>query len=151
MFFREFSILKVRRSVVAQWEFPMNLDECPGTPLAGAFDDTMLRAFDRRLSQFPFATRTHDGRRAWTISADKGHLDVWLTSDGSVFAEGITSLNLVYALFLQLLEVTPDLALEDRITGELHDRKSLLRLVRRDEEKRAHQLQLELAHAFAAA
>lgn len=151
MFFREFSVLKLRRSVVAEWEFPMSLDECASSPLAGAFDEATLRAFDRRLSQFPFATRTHDGRRAWTIDAGKGHLDVWLTSDGSVFAEGITSLNLVYAFFLQLLEVSPALALEDRITGELHDRHSLLRLVRRDEEKLANRLSLELAQAFAAA
>ena len=47
----------------------------------------------------------------------------------------MTSLNVVYALFLQLLEVCSDLAIEDRITGELHDRASLLRLVRRDEQK----------------
>ncbi len=103
------------------------------------------------LSQFPFATRTHDGRRAWTISAGNARLEVWLTSDGSIFVEGVTSLNLVYACFLQLLEASPDLALEDRITGELHARQSLLRLVRRDEEKRAHRLSLELSYAFAAA
>jgi hypothetical protein len=83
----------------------------------------------------PFAQRTHDGRRAWEISTRRGELDVWFTSDGSIFLEGVTSLNVVFAVFVQLLEVCPDLALEDRITGELHDRASLLKLVRRDEQK----------------
>jgi hypothetical protein len=95
------------------------------------------------------AQRTHDGRRAWSISAKRGELDVWFTSDGSVFVEGATSLNIVYALFLQLLEVCPDLALEDRITGELHDRHSLLRLVRRDEQKASERLTVAASLAAA--
>lgn len=147
MFFREFSIVKVRRSV-REWEFPLKFEECPVNPLAGAFDEPTLRAFDRAVGHLPFARRPHDGRRAWTITADKGSLDVWLTSDGSVFVEGVTSLNLVYALFLQLLEVCPDVVLEDRITGELHDRKSLLGLVRIDEEKQARRLSHELVLAL---
>lgn len=150
MFFREFSILKVRSSV-HEWEFPLKFDECPTNPLAGAFDERLMRAFDRAIGHLPFARRPHDGRRAWIIEADKGSLDVWLTSDGSLFVEGVTSLNVVYALLLQLLEVCPDLVLEDRITGELHDRRSLLGLVRRDEEKHARRRSLELALEFAVA
>ncbi len=150
MFFREFSVQKVRRST-REWEFPLKFEECPVNPLAGAFDENLMRAFDRAVGHLPFARRPHDGRRAWTISADKGSLDVWLTSDGSVFVEGVTSLNVVYALFLQLLEVCPELVLEDRITGELHDRRSLLALVRLDEEKRARRLSQELSLAFATA
>ncbi|MBL8938218.1 MAG: hypothetical protein JNM69_26880 [Archangium sp.] len=135
MFFREFAVLKVKPSVRQTWEFPVSLDECSESPLAGAFDETLLKAMDRAVGHFPFAQRTHDGRRAWSIFAKRGELDVWFTSDGSLFVEGVTSLNVVYALFLQLLEVCSDLAIEDRITGELHDRASLLRLVRRDEQK----------------
>jgi hypothetical protein len=62
------------------------------------------------------AAITTTRRRAWSISAKRGELDVWSTSDGSIFVEGVTSLNVVYALFPQFHEVCPDLALEDRIT-----------------------------------
>lgn len=135
MFFREFAILKVKPAVRQTWEFPVSLDECTESPLAGGLDESLIKAMDRAVGHFPFAQRTHDGRRAWSIFAKRGELDVWFTSDGSLFVEGVTSLNVVYALFLQLLEVHADLAIEDRITGELHDRASLLRLVRRDEQK----------------
>lgn len=137
MFFREFSVLKVKRAVRQSWEFPFSLDECAESPLAGPFSDEQLKALDRAVGHLPFSQRTHDGRRAWNVKTKHGELDVWLTSDGSVFVEGETSLNLVFAVYVQLLEVCPDLALEDRITGELHDRASLLRLVRRDEQKTA--------------
>jgi hypothetical protein len=137
MFFREFSIVRVK-SQVRGWEFPFNLDECVQSPLAGALDDGLSRKLDLACGHLPFARRTHDGRRAWSLMTSRGELDVWFTSDGSLFLEGVTSLNLVFAVFAQLLEVCPELALEDRITGELHDRASLLRLVRRDEQKRAN-------------
>lgn len=146
MFFREFSIVRVK-SQVRGWEFPFNLDECAESPLAGAFDDAMLRRLDVACGHLPFARRSLDGRRAWTLLTPRGELDVWFTSDGSVFIEGITSLNPVFAVFAQLLEICPDLALEDRITGELHDRASLLRLVRRDEEKVATRFSLAAALA----
>ncbi|MDP3238521.1 MAG: hypothetical protein Q8S33_35050 [Myxococcales bacterium] len=149
MFFREFSVLKVKSAVRQSFEFPLSLDECAASPFAGVFSEGQLKAMDRAVGHLPFAQRTHDGRRAWSISAKRGELDVWFTSDGSVFVEGVTSLNVVYALFLQLLEVCPDLALEDRITGELHDRHSLLRLVRRDEHKAS--ARLTVAAALAAA
>lgn len=135
MFFREFSVLKVKQSVRQTWEFPVSLDECAESPLAGPLDETQARALDRAVGHLPFAQRTHDGRRAWAVQTKHGELDVWFTSDGSVFIEGVTSLNLVFAVFVQMLEVCPQLALEDRITGELHDRASLLRLVRKDEQK----------------
>ncbi|MBL8917592.1 MAG: hypothetical protein JNJ54_01920 [Myxococcaceae bacterium] len=135
MFFREFSVVKVKRAVRQSWEFPFSIDECPESPLAGPFSEEQLKAVDRTVGHLPFSQRTHDGRRAWSVVTKHGELDVWLTSDGSVFIEGETSLNLVYAVFLQVLEVCPDVVLEDRITGELHDRASLLRLVRRDEQK----------------
>lgn len=135
MFFREFSILKVRASARQTWEFPVAIDEFSQSPLAGPFDEAQVKAMDRAVGRLPFSQRTHDGRRAWRIDARRGELDVWFTSDGCVFVEGVTTLNVVYALFLQLLEVCPDLVLEDRITGELHSRASLLRLVRRDEQK----------------
>lgn len=140
MFFREFSVVKVKRAVRQSWEFPFSLDECTESPLAGPFSDEQLKAIDQAVGQLPFSERTHDGRRAWAVTTKHGALDVWLTSDGSVFIDGETSLNLVYAVFLQVLEVCPDVALEDRITGELHDRASLLRLVRRDEQKTAWRL-----------
>ena len=44
--------------------------------------------------------------------------------------------NLIYGLYVHLLAVVPELGLEDGITGVIHNRKSLLRLVRRDEQKR---------------
>lgn len=149
MFFREFSVLKVKTAVRQSFEFPISIDECAASPLAGVLTEGQLKAMDRAVGHLPFAQRTHDGRRAWSIMAKRGELDVWFTSDGSVFVEGITSLNVVYALFLQLLEVCPDLALEDRITGELHDRHSLLRLVRRDEQKVSDRLTVAASLAAA--
>jgi hypothetical protein len=130
MFFREFTVLKVKREARQTWEFPVSIDECAESPLAGAFDEPTLKKLDRAVGGLEFAQRTHDGRRAWSVAARRGALDVWLTSDGSVFVEGVTSLNVVYALFLQLLDVCRDLVIEDRITGELHDRAS------RSEERR---------------
>ncbi len=146
MFFREFSVLKEKPSVRQSFEFPISLDECAASPFAGAMTEGQLKAMDRAVGHLPFA---HDGRRAWSISANRGELDVWFTSDGSIFVEGVTSLNIVYALFLQLLEACPDLALEDRITGELHDRHSLLRLVRRDEQKVSDRFNLAASLAAA--
>jgi hypothetical protein len=136
MFLREFAILKVK-SKVRSWEFPLSLDECADSPLAGPLDEALARQLDQACGHLPFARRTRDGRRAWAVHTPRGSLDVWFTSDGSLFLEGVTSLNPVFAVFAQLLEVCGDLVLEDRITGELHDRASLLRLVRRDEQRTA--------------
>lgn len=52
-----------------------------------------------------------------------------------LFVEGNTTLNLVYGLYVHLLEAQAELVVEDRITGVLHNRASLLHLVRRDEAK----------------
>jgi hypothetical protein len=63
-------------------------------------------------------------------------LEVWVTSDGSVFLEGETTLNLVYGLYVHLCDLVPELVLEDRITDVVHNDRSLLRLVRREEAAR---------------
>ncbi len=134
---REFAFIRLKRHVVEQWEFPITSDEFAESPLGGTFDDVTMKRVDAALSNFPFASRTRDGRRAWTVRAPKGGtLDVWLTSDGQLWVEGDTSLNLVYGLYVHLLPVVPDIAVEDNITGVLHNRKSLLRLIRREQEKR---------------
>jgi hypothetical protein len=149
MFFREFAVMKVKTSVRRSFEFPVSLDECAASPFVGGLTEGELKAMDRAVGHLPFAERTHDGRRAWSIPTNRGEIDVWLTSDGSIFVEGVTSLNVVYATFLQLLEVCPDLVLEDRITGQLHDRHSLLHLVRRDEQKVSNRFSVEASLAAA--
>jgi hypothetical protein len=115
----------------------LSLDEDFGCPLAGPLNDVLQRRIDVAVGLFPFARRTADGRRAWRIEVPgrSSSVEVWLTSDGSVFIEGETSLNLVYGLYVHLLDTVGNLAIEDRITGVVHNRASLLRLVRRDEER----------------
>jgi hypothetical protein len=133
---RQFSIARMKREAT-QWEFPMSWDEVRSSPLGGAFSMLEQRQLDTAVGCFPFARRTGDGRRAWRISSPSaGTLEVWVTSDGSVFLEGETTLNLVYGLFVHLMEMMPTLVLEDRITEVVHNEKSLLRLVRRDEAAR---------------
>jgi hypothetical protein len=133
---REFSILRVRKSVLQRWVFPITFDEVPGTPLAGPFDEALGARLEQALDTFPTARRTTDRRRAWTVElSDEGNLDVWLTSDGSLFVEGPTSLYLVGTLFLHLMKSIPAIVLEDRITGVLHNRESLLGLMASEEAK----------------
>lgn len=133
---RQFTIARMKREAT-QWEFPMSWDEVGTSPLAGPFSQLEQLRLDVSIGCFPFARRTGDGRRAWRIaSPSAGTIEVWVTSDGSVFVEGETTLNLVYGLFVHLLENMPALVLEDRITEVVHNEKSLLRLVRRDEAAR---------------
>lgn len=130
---REFSIVRVK-SEVTKWEFPFGWDEVTQSPLAGPFSPLDQLRFDVAVGCYPCARRTRDGRRAWRIQGQgSGLVEVWITSDGSVFIEGETSLNLVYALFVHLSETQRNVVLEDRITGVVHNEQSLLRLMRRDE------------------
>jgi hypothetical protein len=132
---REFSIVRVKKATAA-WEFPLSFDELRECPLAGPFDEVLATRLDQALGRFPFARRTRDGRRAWRICAPgRGTVEAWVTSDGSLFLDGETSLHLVYGILVHLSAECRELAVEDRITGMLHNRASLLRLVRRDEER----------------
>lgn len=133
---REFAFIRVKKQVLRSWEFPLTVDEVQESPLAGPFDATTAEALYRAIGRFPFARKTGDGRRAWAVQAPRhGDLEAWLTSDGGLFIEGSMQLNLVYGLYVHLLEVCPDIVVEDRITGVLHNTASLLRLVRRQEER----------------
>lgn len=135
---RQFTISRVRKQVTSSWEFPLTWDEVNESPLAGPFSQLEQRRLDTAIGCFPFARRTGDGRRAWRInSPGSGDVVAWVTSDGSLFVEGETTLNLVYALYVHLCDVCPELVVEDRITSVVHNASSLLRLVRRDEERRA--------------
>lgn len=129
---RQFSIVRVKKQVT-EWEFPLCWDEVPGSPLGAPFSKTEQGWLDVAVGCFPFARRTRDGRRAWRISSSAGTVEVWVTSDGSLFIEGETTLNLVYALYVHLKETVGDLVVEDRITDVVHNEHSLLRLVRREE------------------
>ncbi|MEW5739052.1 MAG: hypothetical protein AB1938_09000 [Myxococcota bacterium] len=134
--YREFSIVRVKKQVLASWEFPLAIDEVEESPLAGPFDELTADRLFRATGAFPFAVRVRDGRKAWSIAAPKrGQLDAWLTSDGCLFVEGEMQLNLIYGLYVHLMQTFPDIVVEDRITGVLHNRSSLLRLVRREEER----------------
>lgn len=133
---RQFSLLRLRKQA-ATWEFPITHDEFLESPLAGPFDELMMKRLDAALAAFPFAERSHAHRRSWNVAAPGGGVvDVWLSCDGTIWLEGETTLNLVYGLYAHLLAVVPEMGLEDGITGVIHNRKSLLRLVRRDEQKR---------------
>lgn len=133
---RQFSLLRLRKQA-ATWEFPITHDEFLESPLAGPFDEVTMQRLDAALARFPFAERSRSRRRAWNVAAPGGgQVEVWLSSDGTIWLEGATTLNLIYGLYVHLLAVVPDLGLEDGITGVIHNRRSLLRLVRRDEAKR---------------
>ncbi len=133
---RLFSIVRVKREAT-KWEYPLSWDEVAASPLAGAFSQLDQLRIDVAVGCFPFARRTGDGRRAWRISSPSaGTIEVWVTSDGSVYVEGETTLNLVYGLFVHLADTLPDLVLEDRVTDVVHNEKSLLRLVHHDEAAR---------------
>lgn len=133
---REFAIIRVKRQVLESWEFPLTVDEVDESPLAGPFDQVTADRLYRAIGTFPFARKTRDGRKAWTVAAPKrGELEAWLTSDGSLFVEGEMQLNLIYGLYVHLMQTFPDIVVEDRITGVLHNRASLLRLVRREEAR----------------
>jgi hypothetical protein len=120
MFFREFSVVRVKSQVRTHWEFPFSLDECTdSSPLAGAFDEALQRRLDVACGHLPFAQRTHDGRRAWEISTRRGELDVWFTSDGSVFVEGVTS--------------APEVFEDERVAGDVE-----VGVLARDEVARQH-------------
>jgi hypothetical protein len=130
---REFSIVRVK-SEVTKWEFPLSWDDVEVNPLAGPFSQLDQLRLDVAVGCFPFARRTRDGRRAWRISGPgSGVVEVWITSDGSLFIDGETTLNLVCSIFSHLVETQPNLVIEDRITGVVHNERSLLRLMRRDE------------------
>ena len=146
MLVRQFAFIRVKKQVLSDWEFPLTHDETSESPIAGSFDAHEMNRIDRAVGRFPFASRTGDGRRAWKIEPPgRGSIEVWLTSDGNVFVQGAASLNVVYTLYVHVLAALPQLvAVEDRITGVLHDSLSLLRLVRRDEGKAA--LELPAAH-----
>ena len=130
---REFSIVRVK-SEATKWEFPLSWDDVDESPMAGPFSQLDQLRFDVAVGCFPFARRTRDGRRAWRIVGQgSGVVEVWITSDGSVFIEGETTLNLVYSLFVHLSETQRNLVLEDRLTNVVHNEQSLLGLMRRDE------------------
>ena len=130
---REFSIVRVK-SEVTKWEFPLAWDEATVAPFAGPFGQLDQLRLDVAIGCFPNARRTQDGRRAWRVSMQgSGSVVMWITSDGSLFMEGETTLNLVYSLFAHLSETQPNLVLEDRITNVVHNEKSLLGLMRRAE------------------
>jgi len=137
MLVRQFALLRTKPGLTRDWEFPLSHDEALESPLAGPLTEAQRKRLDVHLGRFPFARRTQDGRKAWRIEVPhRGWLEAWITSDGSLFLEGTAGLNAVYGLYVHLLELGADFALEDCITGVLHNRASLLRLVRRDEEKR---------------
>lgn len=133
---REFSIVRVKQEAT-KWEYPLSWDEVVHSPLAGPFSQLDQLRLDVAVGCFPFARRTGDGRRAWRIaSTGNGTIEVLLTSDGGLFIEGDTTLNLVWSLFVHLAETQRNLVIEDSITGVVHNEQSLLRLVRRDEAAR---------------
>lgn len=129
---REFSIVRVKQEA-AQWEFPLSWDELDGSPLAGPFNQLDQLRLDVALGCFPGARRTRDGRRAWRISSHVSVLEAWITSDGGLFLDGDTSLELVHELFVHLSLTQRCLVLEDAITGAVHNEQSLAGLVRREE------------------
>ena len=130
---REFSIVRVK-SDITRLQFPLSWDDVEQSPFAGPFSQLDQLRFDVAVGCFPFARRTRDGRRAWRVSGPgSGVVEVWITSDGSLFIEGETSLNLICSLFLHLSETQRNLVIEDRLTGQVHSERSLLALMRRDE------------------
>lgn len=125
---REFSIIRMKPEA-ATWEYPLSWDEVTKfSPLGGAFSEFELRRLHYAIATFPRARPVRDGRRAWTIHG----VEAWLTSDGCLFVDGLMDLEFMHALFVHLRAALPNLLVEDRITGVVHDEHSLARLMARD-------------------
>jgi hypothetical protein len=124
---REFSILRMKADA-ATWEYPLSWDEVTKFSPLGAFSEFELHRLRCAIATFPRAKPVRDGRRAWTIRG----VEAWLTSDGSLFIDGLMDLEFMHSLFLHLRAALPNLLLEDRITGVVHDERSLHRLMMRD-------------------
>lgn len=112
-----------------QWEFPLTWDECRSNPLAGPLSELERRRLETKIDSMHHAKRIRGRGTAWKVRS----LEVWLTSDGSFFVEGVSSLGEVWELFLDVQQMMPDLVLEDRITQMLHNEASLFRLVLREQ------------------
>ncbi|MFO0599462.1 MAG: hypothetical protein U0228_29420 [Myxococcaceae bacterium] len=126
---REFSIIRMKAEAKT-WEFPLSWDETTKfSPVAGTFSEFEMHRLHHAIATFPRARPVRDGRRAWTIHG----VDVWLTSDGSLYVDGMMDLEFITELFRHLKRSLSDLLVEDRITNVIHDLKSLERLARREE------------------
>lgn len=122
---REFTFLKVRPSVQAQWAFPHALEVEDASPFAGVLSREQVQSLEKWVGLFPFAQRL-DGRHRWfrILTPQGERAECWLTSDGQIWASG--AMRLIYALFVQLQEVCPELLAEEPDTGMFHDRDSLM-------------------------
>jgi hypothetical protein len=118
------AIVRIKRSLVHA--LPLNVEGSTVNPLAGPFDHFTRARLSFAVGKFPFAQRVESGvKDTFEIEAPGGgRLEVWVTPDGHLFIDSQAGLELVLALFLDLVGVTSDLAIEDPSRGVLHDAAS---------------------------
>jgi hypothetical protein len=118
------AIVRIKRSLIHA--LPLNVGVGSVTPLAGPFDHFTRARLSFAVGKFPFAQKVERGvRDTYEIEAPGGgRLEVWLTPDGHVFMDSQAGLELVLALYIDLLAVTPEIAIEDPQRGVLHGAES---------------------------
>lgn len=123
------AIVRIKRSLVHA--LPLNVEGSKVNPLAGPFDHFTRARLSFAIAKFPFAQRVENGvKDTFEIEAPGGgRLEVWLTPDGHLFMDSQAGLELVLALFLDLVAVTPELAIEDPGKGVLHDAASFQEMI----------------------
>jgi len=118
------AIVRIKKSLVHA--LPLSVGDGKVNPLAGPFDHFTRARLSYAVGKFPFAQKVERGvRDTYEIEAPGGgRLEVWITSDGHIFMDSQAGLELVLALYIELLGVTPDIAIEDPQRGVLHGAES---------------------------
>ncbi|MBK7858731.1 MAG: hypothetical protein IPJ65_08940 [Archangiaceae bacterium] len=118
------AIVRIKKSLLHA--LPLVVGESGPSPLAGPFDGFTRVRLSHAIGRFPFAVKVENGLRdTYEIEAPGGgRLEVWITSDGHLFLDSQAGLELVLSLFIELLGVSPHLAIEDPQRGVLHGAES---------------------------
>jgi hypothetical protein len=118
------AIVRIKKSLVHA--LPLSVGSGNVNPLAGPFDHFTRARLSYAVGKFPFAQKVDQGvRDTYEIEAPGGgRLEVWLTSDGHIFLDSQAGLELVLSLYIELLGVTGDIAIEDPQRSVLHSAES---------------------------
>jgi hypothetical protein len=118
------AIVRIKKSLIHA--LPLTVEASNVNPLGGPFDNFTRARLSYAVGKFPFAQKLETGvRDTFEIEAPGGgRLEVWVTSDGHIFMDSQAGLELVLSLYIDLLAVAPDIAIEDPQRGILHGAES---------------------------
>jgi hypothetical protein len=123
------AIVRIKKGILGT--LPLALESTQRNPLSGPFDTAMRARLTHAVGRFPFAQRlAHARKDTYEIDAPEGgRLIVWLTGDGHIFMDSHGALELALSVYMDLLALVGDLALEDRLRGVLHSMESFDALI----------------------